>query len=127
MKILIVDDSRIMRRIISGAVGVLGYDFLEAGDGEIALSVLEKEVDDVGLVTLDWNMPNMDGLETLKAIKANPRFAHLPVLVITTEAEKERMIAAIQAGAKNYMCKPFTQPDLTTKIMECLGIGMDFL
>lgn len=126
MKILIVDDSKIMRRIISGAVGVLGYDFLEAGDGEAALEVLAQSVDDVALVTLDWNMPKLDGLETLKAIKADERYKHLPVLVVTTEAEKERMIQAIQAGAKNYLCKPFTQPDLTTKIMECMGMSLDF-
>lgn len=127
MNILIVDDSKIMRRIISGAVGVLGYEFLEAGDGEEALAVLDQHIEDVGLVTLDWNMPKMDGLTTLKMIKANDRFKHLPVLVVTTEAEKERMILAIQAGAKNYLCKPFTQPDLQTKIMECLGVGLDFL
>jgi len=123
MKILTVDDSRAIRMIIGGVVATLGYEVVEADCGVSALKVLSGSSDDIGLVLLDWNMPGMNGLEVLKAIKADERFKDIPVMMVTTEGEKKNIIQAIQAGATNYLIKPFTQEELAAKIMECLGMG----
>jgi two-component system, chemotaxis family, chemotaxis protein CheY len=120
MKILSVDDSAIIRRIIRGAVDVLGYDFLEAANGEEALAVLDAE--EVNLVVLDWNMPVLDGYQTLVAMRQNPKFSHIPVIMVTTESEKSNVIRAIQAGAQHYFTKPFSQEDLMTRILECTAV-----
>jgi two-component system, chemotaxis family, chemotaxis protein CheY len=119
-KILAVDDSKIIRKIISGAVDLLGYDFLEAGDGRQGLQALIEHKDDVSLVLLDWNMPNLNGIETLEAIKADPATRHIPVMMVTTESERANVVRAVKAGASNYLTKPFSQEDLIAKIMECL-------
>ncbi|MBY0451014.1 MAG: response regulator [Cyanobacteria bacterium] len=124
MKILSVDDSGIMRKIIRGAVDRLGYDFIEAADGQEGLEVLNVHVNEVALILLDWNMPVKDGYETLLEIKKNPVTQHIPVMMVTTEAEKANVIKAIQAGAKNYVSKPFQQEDLIVKMMETLGLGV---
>jgi two-component system, chemotaxis family, chemotaxis protein CheY len=117
MKILSVDDSAIIRRIIRGAVDVLGFEFLEATNGQEALDILEHEA--VNLVMLDWNMPILDGYETLLKIRSNPATQHIPVIMVTTESEKGNVIRAIQAGAQHYFTKPFNQEDLMTRILEC--------
>ncbi len=88
MKILSVDDSQTIRRIIRGAVEVLGHGFLEARDGFETLAVLEKEHPEIGLVLLDWNMPNMDGYALLTKMKADSRFHGIPVTMVTTEGER---------------------------------------
>jgi two-component system chemotaxis response regulator CheY len=124
MKILSVDDSAIMRKIIRSSSDVLGFDFLEAENGQVALDILETEYKDIGLILLDWNMPVMDGFSTLKALKADSRFAHIPVMMVTTEGEKTNIVEAVKAGAKHYLVKPFTPEDLTTRIMECVGLAV---
>ncbi len=123
MKILSVDDSAIVRKIIRGAVEVLNYDLLEASDGLEGMAVLEDRFDEIGLVLLDWNMPGMNGMELLKKIKLNEQFSHIPVMMVTTESEKENIVKAIKAGAIHYVVKPFTMEELIKKIMECLGQG----
>ena len=123
-KILSVDDSSIIRKIVRGAVDRLDYDFIEAADGEQALEQLALHSDDVVLVLLDWNMPVKDGFATLEAIKADPVFSNIPVMMVTTEAERENVIKAIKAGAKNYLTKPFSQEDLLSRMMECLGMAV---
>ena len=120
MKILSVDDSATIRRIIHNSVDVLGYDFVEARDGVDALKVLENEYKEVSLALLDWNMPNMDGYSLLQAMKKDERFKNIPVLMVTTEGERSRIAQAISAGAVNYLIKPFSNEDLTAKIMESL-------
>jgi two-component system, chemotaxis family, chemotaxis protein CheY len=124
MKILSVDDSATIRRLIKNALDVIGYELLEANNGKEALEVLEKYHSETALILLDWNMPVMDGLEALKKMKADPRFSPIPVTMVTTETERAKIIAAIEAGAKNYIMKPFSQEELIGKIMECLGIGI---
>jgi two-component system chemotaxis response regulator CheY len=121
MKILSVDDSTTMRKIIGRAVSMLGYDFLEAANGQDALAVLEREHRDVALVIMDINMPEMDGIQALMAIKANPVLKGLPVMMVTTDSDRTRIIQAVQAGAANYVTKPFTHDDLATKIAATLG------
>ncbi len=123
MKILSVDDSAIVRKIIRGAVEVLNYELLEASDGQEGLEVLESHAEEVGLVLLDWNMPGMNGLELLEKIKAHDIYSHIPVMMVTTESEKENIVRAIKAGAVHYVVKPFTMEELIKKIMECLGRG----
>ena len=121
-KILSVDDSAIMRKIIRGSSDVLGFDFLEAENGEQALAVLSDQYPDVSLILLDWNMPVMDGFQTLKALKADSRFSGIPVMMVTTEGERTNIIEAVKAGAKHYLVKPFTPEDLTARILECVGV-----
>jgi len=120
-KILSVDDSATMRRIIGRAVAVLGYEFLEAENGLQALEMLPQHADGLDLIILDVNMPEMDGFETLTRIKADPRFKHIPVMMVTTESDRGRIIQAVQAGAANYLTKPFSPEDLATKIAGILG------
>lgn len=123
MKILSVDDSAIIRKIIRNGVELLDYELLEAGDGMEALAMLEQSSANIKLILLDWNMPGMDGLDFLRKIKENPALKHLPVMMVTTESEKENIIKAIQAGAINYMVKPFSIEELLKKIIECIGEG----
>jgi two-component system, chemotaxis family, chemotaxis protein CheY len=122
-KVLSVDDSGVMRRIIGRTVEVLGYGFLEASNGVEALDVIAKNHAEIALIILDVNMPEMDGFELLGRIKADPVFKPIPVMMLTTESERSKIIQAIQAGAVNYICKPFQQEDLTVKIAESLGEG----
>jgi two-component system chemotaxis response regulator CheY len=124
MYILSVDDSKTMRHIIGATVELLGYGFLEAEDGVDGLRVVEAHSSEIALILLDWNMPEMDGFTFLQKIKADERFRHLPVIMVTTEDERFRIIEAIKAGAKQYVVKPFTQEALVGKICECLGIGI---
>ena len=123
-KVLSVDDSGVMRRIIGRTVDVLGYGFLEAGNGREGLEVLARHHADIALIILDVNMPEMDGFEFLALVKANPDFQSIPVMMLTTESERGKIIQAIKAGAVNYICKPFTPEDLTVKITDSLGEGM---
>ena len=123
MKILTVDDSKIIRKVVASTIEALGYETLMACHGREALEVLEKHPDEVGLVLLDWNMPVMDGLACLKAIRADERFRTIPVMMLTTESEGARIAAAIRAGATHYLTKPFSPEALSTHILECLGQG----
>jgi two-component system chemotaxis response regulator CheY len=123
-KILAVDDSKMMLRIISSTIEMLAFEPLKASNGKEAMALLEKESANVALVLLDWNMPEMNGMDTLLAIKGDPRYAAIPVMMVTTEGEKKNVVRAIQAGAKHYLTKPFNQQDLATRIMECLGNGL---
>lgn len=116
MKILLVDDSSTMRRIQKNTLGSLGYtDVVEAEDGADALEKLRENAD-VALVLMDWNMPNMTGIESLKAIKSNPATKAIPVMMVTSEAEKSKIVEAIQNGASNYLVKPFEAEALKEKI-----------
>ncbi len=115
MKILIVDDFSTMRRIIKNLLRQIGYENIEeAEDGVHALSKLKN--DSFGFVICDWNMPNMDGLELLKKIRSDDELKDLPVLMVTAEAEKEKVVTAIQAGVNNYIVKPFTGEVLKEKM-----------
>ena len=117
MKFLVVDDFSTMRCIVRNLLKELGFANVdEAEDGAVALHKLRGGGYDF-LVT-DWNMPNMDGLQLLKAVRANPVLTHLPVLLIIAEAKKENIIAAAQAGASGYIVKPFSARTLSEKISK---------
>jgi two-component system, chemotaxis family, chemotaxis protein CheY len=123
MRFLVVDDFSTMRRIVRNLLKELGFANVdEAEDGHVALQKLMSERFD--FVVSDWNMPNMDGLQLLQAIRANPQLKHLPVLMVTAEAKRENIIAAAQAGASGYIVKPFTAATLNekfSKIFEKMG------
>ena len=114
-RFLVVDDFSTMRRIVKNLLGDLGFtNTAEAEDGHAALALLNSQPFD--FVVTDWNMPNMDGLALLQAIRRSPQLKHLPVLMITAEAKKENIIAAAQAGASGYVVKPFTAATLAEKL-----------
>ena len=115
MKILTVDDFSTMRRIIRNMLRQLGYtNIVEAEDGAEALSLLQREK--VDFVISDWNMPNMSGLDLLKAIRADEHLKPTPFLLVTAEALKENVVEAVKAGVNNYVVKPFTAETLKGKI-----------
>ncbi len=115
MKILAVDDFSTMRRIVRNILRQLGYNnILEADDGSSALEQLKQ--DKVDFIITDWNMPNMSGLDLLKAIRADSNLKDIPVLLVTAEALKENVVAAVQAGVNGYIVKPFTAETLKEKI-----------
>jgi two-component system chemotaxis response regulator CheY len=123
MKVLVVDDFSTMRRIVKNLLRDLGFtNIQEADDGNTALPMLQSG--DFDFVVTDWNMPGMQGIDLLKAIRADAKLAHIPVLLITAEAKKEQIVMAAQAGVNGYIVKPFTAATLKTKldkIFERLG------
>lgn len=117
MRILIVDDFSTMRRIVRNLLKELGFSNVdEAEDGAVALQKLQQG--GFEFVVTDWNMPNLDGLQLLQAIRRAPTLKHLPVLMITAEAKRENIITAAQAGANGYIVKPFTAATLAEKLQK---------
>ena len=115
LRFLVVDDFSTMRRIVKNLLNDLGYaNVQEADDGQSALPMLKAGGFDF-LVT-DWNMPGMPGLDLLKAVRADPALAKMPVLMLTAEAKREQIIEAAQAGVNGYVVKPFTAQVLKEKI-----------
>ena len=123
MKILVVDDFSTMRRIIKNLLKDLGFSNIqEADDGSTALPMLQQG--DFDFVVTDWNMPGRQGIDLFRAIRADDKLKHLPVLMVTAEAKKEQIVAAAQAGVNGYVVKPFTAATLKEKldkIFERLG------
>ncbi len=117
MRILVVDDFSTMRKIVKNVLKQLGYSNIEeAENGAEALKKLRAKKFD--FVVSDWNMPTMDGLEMLKTIRSDSELKDLPVLMVTAEAEKDKVIAAIKAGVNNYIVKPFTAETLKQKMEQ---------
>lgn len=115
LKYLVVDDFATMRRVVKGQLRELGIENMdEAEDGVDALVALRKG--GFGFVITDWNMPNMQGIDLLRAIRSDPLLHHLPVLMVTAENKKENIIEAAQAGVNGYIVKPFTADVLKEKL-----------
>lgn len=115
MRILVVDDFSTMRRIIKNLLKELGFTNVdEADDGTTALSKLKGG--GFQFVVTDWNMPNMSGIELLRAIRADEELKHIPVLMVTAEAQKDNIVEAVKAGVSNYIVKPFTATALKERI-----------
>ena len=123
MKILVVDDSSTMRRIIKNTLARLGYkDVLEGGDGVEGWDAMNDNPDVEMLIT-DWNMPEMNGLELVKKVRADERFVDLPIIMVTTEGGKAEVITALKAGVNNYIVKPFTPQVLKEKLAVVMGVS----
>jgi two-component system, chemotaxis family, chemotaxis protein CheY len=119
LKILVVDDFATMRKVIRNLLKQIGYEnIVEAEDGINAMKVLKSQK--VDLIVSDWNMPNMTGLELLKAVRGDDELKPIPFLMVTAEALQENVIAAIKAGVNNYIVKPFTAEMLNEKIKKIL-------
>ena len=120
MRALVIDDSRTMRRIIVGVLRSMGFDTVEAGDGREALDVLESGIP-VDLACIDWNMPVMNGLEFVLAVRENRAWRGVTLMMVTTESEHNQIVRALAAGAHEYVIKPFT-PDAIRDKLQLLGL-----
>lgn len=123
MKALVVDDSRAMRMVLRRILTGLNFDVIEAGDGQQALDALaglpKDGLPDIALV--DWNMPVMDGLSFVVAVRANPDLRRITLMMVTTESEHSQIVRALAAGAHEYLIKPFT-PDALVDKLSLLGL-----
>ncbi|MDH5588714.1 MAG: response regulator [Gemmatimonadota bacterium] len=119
MKFLVVDDSATMRRIVVNSLNRIGYsEVVEAGDGHEALAAFDASIQ---FVITDWNMPNMGGLDFVKAVRAKDEGKKIPIIMVTTRSVREDIVLAAQAGVNNYVVKPFTPQVLKEKIDQTLG------
>jgi len=116
-KILLVDDSRAVRLVGRRCMSALGFEVLEAEDGQVALDVVRRNPD-IDVVLLDWNMPVMDGLTFLKHLREEQRERQPVVVMCTTENDLKRIMEAMQAGANEYIMKPFTEEIVRDKLQE---------
>jgi len=121
LKLLVVDDSSTMRRIIKNTLARLGYkDVLEGADGREGWAALDSNPDIEMLIT-DWNMPEMNGLELVKKVRGDAKYVDMPIIMVTTEGGKTEVITALKAGVNNYIVKPFTPQVLKEKLEAVLG------
>jgi two-component system chemotaxis response regulator CheY len=118
MKAIVADDSRVMRMIIEKTLKSIGYEVMHAANGQEVLSLLEKGNGDIDLILLDWNMPVLNGLEVLAQIKKRDSSCNIPVLMVSTESEEERVRQALNAGAGGYISKPFTSEMLAAEVRK---------
>ena len=122
MRALVIDDSRATRAVLKRMLTGIGYDVLEAPHGRAALDLLATEgLPDVALV--DWNMPEMDGLAFVRAVRADPSLERLPLVMVTTESEPAQVVRALSAGADEYAMKPFTADVILDKL-ALLGLDV---
>ncbi len=122
MRALVIDDSRAIRRIIGGMLRKLDFEVSEASHGLEGLERLEQDgAPDIVLV--DWNMPEMNGLEFIKSVRSRPEYSNLVIMMVTTETEMERMAQAFIAGANEYVMKPFDEATIVDKL-QLLGVGV---
>lgn len=123
MHALVIDDSRTMRMMLARQLQSLGFDVLQAGDGQEALEVLEEHRGDLPvLATVDWNMPVMNGLEFVHAVRADLGLRDVTLMMVTTEAEQGQIVRALAAGAHEYLIKPFSAEAFVDKI-DYLGLN----
>ncbi|HMV39132.1 response regulator [Plasticicumulans sp.] len=117
---LVIDDSRAMRRVIANILTERGFEVLEAENGQVALDQLEANPG-IEVALVDWNMPVMNGYDFIKAVRAQPKYARLTMMMVTTETEMSQVVRALAAGANEYVMKPFTADALVEKL-ELLGL-----
>ncbi len=120
-KALVVDDSRAIRMILAKTLRDLGFEISEAANGKEALAVIEADKTATTLVLADWNMPEINGLDLVKRLRQDPALASLVVVMVTTETELNQMAAALEAGANEYVMKPFTK-DILLEKLQLVGI-----
>jgi two-component system chemotaxis response regulator CheY len=120
MTVLVVDDSRAMRMALRQMLTAAGFEVAEARHGREALSYLESHLD-TAVALVDWNMPEMNGLELVQAIRGDDRFVHMPVMMVTTETEVAHIQRALESGANEYVMKPFSREVIEDKL-QLLGV-----
>jgi two-component system, chemotaxis family, chemotaxis protein CheY len=120
-KAMVVDDSRAVHMILARTLKELGYEVCEAANGREALEALEADKAGVRLVLADWNMPEINGLDLVRRLRQDPALASLAVVMVTTETELDQMATALEAGANEYVMKPFTKEILVEKL-DLIGI-----
>jgi two-component system chemotaxis response regulator CheY len=113
---MVIDDSKAMRMILSRSLVQFGYEVRTAGNGKEALDYLEKNAPELALLLVDWNMPEMNGLDFVKHVRAIPRYASSLLMMVTTETEIDQMVRALDAGANEYVMKPFTGEVIADKL-----------
>ncbi len=116
MKAIVIDDSRAMRMILKRIVGKLNFEVVEAGDGQEAIDLLGTLDEVPELALIDWNMPNMNGLEFVVKARADPRLREMTLVMVTTESEHNQIVRALAAGAHEYVIKPFTEGAMIEKL-----------
>jgi two-component system chemotaxis response regulator CheY len=121
MRALVIDDSRAMRLILTRIASQLGFQVSEASNGREALEVLGASDDAPELALVDWNMPEMSGLEFVTAVRADPKYRTMTLMMVTTESEQRQIVRALAAGAHEYVIKPFT-PDAIEEKLALLGL-----
>ncbi|MCC9600502.1 response regulator [Stieleria sp. JC731] len=124
MKSLVIDDSRAMRRILRMIMSSLGFDVIEAGDGQEGLEKFTSDYEDIEVVLVDWNMPVMNGLEFVKAVRQMEHLADKKLMMVTTETEPAQMARALMAGVDEFVMKPFTKEILVEKL-RLIGVGLN--
>jgi len=122
MRALVIDDSRTVRLIIRDALGEIGMDVVEAANGREGLERL-RAAEDVRVILVDWNMPEMNGLEFVRAVRAERAYDPVRIMMVTTETEQGQVVRALDAGANEYLMKPFTKEVLVAKLslLDVLG------
>ena len=129
MQAMVVDDSRAMRMLMGRLLKDIGFEVAQAGDGSEALDALRERLGaghpdgPVQLALVDWNMPEMSGIELVEAVRSDPAFAALRIVMVTTETELSQVVRALDAGADEYLMKPFTRDDVVGKL-ELLGLAV---
>jgi len=118
---LVIDDSRAIRMILGRTLNRFGFEVCSASNGREAIQLIDDQCLDLSLILVDWNMPEMNGLEFVKAIRADPKFSEVPLMMVTTETEIEQMYRALEAGANEYVMKPFTDEVIADKL-RLLGV-----
>ena len=125
VRALVIDDSRTMRSLLSRQLVALGYETLQAANGQEALEAMEQAGTDVpALATVDWNMPVMDGLTFVQRVRTRAEWRSMSLMMVTTEAEYDQIVRALAAGAHEYLIKPFTQEAFVDKL-QLLGLVPD--
>lgn len=120
IKVLVVDDSSTMRRIIRNTLSKVGFNnVVEAENGIDALSKMRENA--IGLILTDWNMPEMDGLTFVKSVRGSDTFKNIPIIMVTTEAAKTEVVEALKQGVNDYIVKPFTPEALKEKVEKIIG------
>jgi two-component system chemotaxis response regulator CheY len=119
---LVVDDSRTIRVILGSILREFGFDVASAANGREGLAEAERLLPGLALVMIDWNMPEMNGLELVRALRADPRFGATQLVMVTTETDVARMAEAVRAGADEYVMKPFTREVIAEKL-SLLGVA----
>lgn len=122
MKAMVVDDSRAMRLILTRTLSELGFEVSQAASGNEALTLLPTQGDQLSLILVDWNMPGISGLDFVRQVRCDPAMASVVLVMVTTETEIEQMVTALEAGANEYVMKPFTKEIITDKL-RLLGLA----